>query len=700
MPPRTRARGPPEGGFTHLSQTTRERKPVSSPLLKLRKQQTQTSPKQTLKMVTPPTVVPALTKNKETQTPRKRPLEDNDDEELERALKRPNTEPRPPRPQYGSTPLFGDRNRSALTPSRFVRNRPHPRKPLPRFNPLEAEAQRVRESLPKPVEAAPAPEASITESPTSTPKKEWFVGRVFGSLKKKIFGSGGEETPTPQEPATPTPAAPPAPALHENPFEAAPINPRRAAQTTRLARITSQQKQAETAKRSDMQATVEDAMDSPAQEEHDLQTTEVSGSRKRKLDTATDDRQPKKLMLNADENGKPTGSYGLTDEDLEYSDDDNEEEERPSQTPPSTAKITQSQNMTQKNDVSQPFQSEQSAILKTPGTLGLDNFEPSFSTRGKALRSAMKANPNNTSKKVAFSSQLEHYRVFGNMGPAGEYRGDLFHRKDPKTPEEHDFANTSPMSLDTPSTTTPAHIDKQRTYNNTHSNFRANRLDAANNATGAWAKTQEKTPVITNKSGHFEVPFVDDDSSEQGSPASGEPEEQTPVPSAPKISHASLPDTDERLDKARQEAQRYAPNRRSRLSNVEPVERSRSTSPAPMTAATADLDDAEEMRKAQQWAANIEWPEPTTYENADEETKEKMREAEEWAKSIKWPEPQTYVEAGLVSPYIDQLLRERWTKEDDRLTHQFWSKEFTDVDRMMNAAKAAGKTLELVYEED
>ena len=71
---------------------------------------------------------------------------------------------------------------------------------------------------------------------------------------------------------------------------------------------------------------------------------------------------------------------------------------------------------------------------------------------------------------------------------------------------------------------------------------------------------------------------------------------------------------------------------------------------------------------------------------------EQMREAEEWAAGLNWPKPVTYVEAGLCSDYMDNLIRSRWTEEDDRMAHEFWDPEFDDVSRMMDAAKAQGKT--------
>lgn len=693
MPPRTRAAGPPEGGFTQLQAATREKKPKSKS--HERRPKAMLNPRKHKKMVKSPVAAPALTEGKAAQTPQKRALEDADAEVPERALKRPNTEPRP---QHKPTFLFGDRNRSALTPGRhsasISKNRrlalsQSARRPYHSTNPFDAEANEVQAALPKPQETSQPTDTAATETPT---RQTGIVGRVFGSIRRSLFGGRGEDDASGSQ--SPTPEANP---IETNPFEAAPIAPRRAAQSSRLARLVNSPRRSTTSPASTQQASVEDAPESPVQKEHDLQTVEVPGSRKRKLDIATEERQPKKPMLNADENGNITGSFGISLEDLEYSDDEegdviaeSTEQASATQERPTTQNTPAQQQIAH---VSEPTEPEQPEAIEATGSLGLDNFEPPFTTRGKKLRSAIKSKPNVTGKKVGFSSNLtsEHF-YYRDLGPAGEYKGTLFAPGGPQTPNDNtnNFTDASPMNLDTPSTTASEKIERRGTDLNTLHNAAANVSNAMGGKKPWWDQTHE-TPSnqkITNTSGHFEVPYVDD------SPAQDEP---TTVPSAPKIPHASLPDTDERLNKARQEAQQYKPKQSSRLSNVQPA-RSRSTSPNPTAATNILTDEAEKMREAEEWARNLDWPTPQPY--ADPEAEEKMREAEEWAATINWPKPQTYVEAGLCSPFIDQLLRDKWSKEDDRLTHDFWTKEFREVSNMMDAAKAAGTKLELVYDED
>ncbi|ETN37367.1 uncharacterized protein HMPREF1541_08358 [Cyphellophora europaea CBS 101466] len=641
--PRTRAAGPPEGGYQQLP--TPKRKP--------RIQKSQTS----LKM---PTAV---------KTPRKRLHEDHDDDTAdERSMKRVNTEPRARStflfdPAHGRSQLTPGRKNASISRNRRIAASQSARKPYRAENPFAARALDVQASIAKPQEPE-KPEEETSQPVIDTPtKSQGIVGRLFGSIRKTIFGGStdspgftrGSESPTPQQ----------------NPFEAAPIAPRRAAQISRLARLARQSSETTTddvASSTAKQPTVEGSENSPPEDDHELQTTQVTGTNKRKLDTATEDRPPKKVMLNADENGRVTGSYGITDAELEISSDEEDDEENNGQS------------------VQYPRLPVEEPPTKTPTGTGLDNFEPSFSRRGQflsgqKLRSAMKSKPN-PGKKVGFSSSLTSTKeVWPDFGPAGQYNGSLFTYTGPYTPEDDNaFSNTSAISLDTQSTTTPSQIDQEGTYNNTYRNKITNQLNLGGDKPW-WDRTPgTETPshqVITNPDGHFSVPDGDD------TPTQEELSQPATVPSAPKIPHASLPDADERLHKARQEAQQYKPKQSSRLSNVEPA-RSRSSSPS-NTLTSGILDDGrQQMQEA--------------YEQTEEEI-EKMREAEEWAASLEWPKPQSYIEAGLCSPYIDQLLRDRWTKEDDQLTHEFWKKEFREVDEMMEAAKSVGKTLELMYEE-
>ena len=79
---------------------------------------------------------------------------------------------------------------------------------------------------------------------------------------------------------------------------------------------------------------------------------------------------------------------------------------------------------------------------------------------------------------------------------------------------------------------------------------------------------------------------------------------------------------------------------------------------------------------------------------------EREHQYDAWAAGLDWPDPQTYVEAGVCSAYIDDLLRKKFTKEDERVTREWWQREFNDVDRAMEEAKRQGKVLDLVSGDD
>ena len=76
---------------------------------------------------------------------------------------------------------------------------------------------------------------------------------------------------------------------------------------------------------------------------------------------------------------------------------------------------------------------------------------------------------------------------------------------------------------------------------------------------------------------------------------------------------------------------------------------------------------------------------------------EREHQFDAWAAGLDWPELQTYVEAGVCSAYMDDLLLKKWTKEDERMTQEWWEREFDDVDRAMEEAKRHGQRLELVW---
>ena len=225
----------------------------------------------------------------------------------------------------------------------------------------------------------------------------------------------------------------------------------------------------------------------------------------------------------------------------------------------------------------------------------------------------------------------------------------------------------------------------------------------------------------------------------------------TPVapPSAPRPSHAELPPSPKQservlpgesppggqlfkrseagqkaLEEQRARANKYKPKNSSGLSHVEPA-RSRSTSPPRSdfsaivtTTATAPADDVPALSD-DNGDASDEAVSPTppsrpltgnigaaiTPIELDNTTKgddgmtdyEREHQFDAWAAGLDWPELQTYVEAGVCSAYMDDLLRKKWTKEDERMTQEWWEREFDDVDRAMEEAKRHGQRLELVW---
>jgi hypothetical protein len=66
---------------------------------------------------------------------------------------------------------------------------------------------------------------------------------------------------------------------------------------------------------------------------------------------------------------------------------------------------------------------------------------------------------------------------------------------------------------------------------------------------------------------------------------------------------------------------------------------------------------------------------------------------DEWAMNLDWPEAQTYEEAGVVSPYIAELVRKNWRQKDTVESIAFWEWEFDEGIKAANEARAQGKEL-------
>ena len=233
------------------------------------------------------------------------------------------------------------------------------------------------------------------------------------------------------------------------------------------------------------------------------------------------------------------------------------------------------------------------------------------------------------------------------------------------------------------------------------------------------------------------------------------PEGSPPAPpSAPRPSHAELPPSpkqgnavlpgeaqsggtlfkangangasEKALEEQRARANKYLPKKKSGLSHVEPA-RSRSSSPPrkdsspATTTATAPADDLPALSDDNGDGSDeptSPTPSPTelvgdigstmTARELDNTTISedgmtdyaREHQYDEWAAGLDWPEPQTYVEAGVCSAYIDDLLRKKWTTDDERITKAWWANEFESVNKAMEGAKRHGRTLQLVYGDD
>ncbi|KPI45153.1 uncharacterized protein AB675_2549 [Cyphellophora attinorum] len=790
MPVTTRRAGPPAGGYQELPEVTRKRKVIptfyipppstpepaspepASPVTAYPEQplsEPASSPSQFVpSSPTPAPISPEASRLRRlaslivnvvrTNTPQavrtpKRPLEDDSDDE--HRPKRINSESRASILKFD--PFDPNRKRSAIIDPKTpisrrlasIRSTQSARQPTRKGEQTRMLLNQLGPKTPL-VQTPAQPEPS----PVSTPSRQGILGTIAGSVTRtfrRTFFGGGSDTAQ-QSPAGST--------IEPNPFEN--NNVPKAATRTNRPPSKSRRTKPQT---SNQQPSVEDS----AEEGEEFQTIQIVGTNKRKMDDQDAPPVKKQRMLNADEFGNPTGRYGLQDDWLEIDDEDDEE-------------------------VATPEESEEPRAAEPENSYkDLEHFQPSSLKRKGILKAAGNApvNGQNT-KKVGFGQNEVKTYYNNSFGPAGIYTGTLFRDdKDPvMTPQTNAFNNDSTPSTHGSAGYTPGPhylhevggafiADSPTTVDNTRTNVveqhwaargadqeekqsYQHKVDALENAAKKKEKAERQKLAFqqaaynemrgikptykgtkeytngninkninqnTNPSGRFQAPEPEDD---DDSVLQEEEPEVTQIPNAPKISHAALPGSNDRLTKARQEAQQYKPKQASRLSQVSAA-RSRSSSPPPPEAGgTQQLSDEETMREAEEWAKGLTWPEPNTYEESarnraerqaafeaedaqqqqeveqHEETPEErakrlddeqqMREADEWAKSIKWPKLKTYVEAGLCSEYIDNLIRSRWTEDDSRIAHEFWSKEFDEVDRMMNAAKAEGKELELLYE--
>lgn len=347
------------------------------------------------------------------------------------------------------------------------------------------------------------------------------------------------------------------------------------------------------------------------------------------------------------------------------------------------------------------------------------------------LRSALRQNANalnigRSAKSVRINSAPNSVKhVYGQYGPAGDYRGST-------------FADISSQATDSPSSLPWSVKDMHSpdTIRNTANNtpFRLDfSIKDPNDA--AW-----RPSPANPRPGQFRLPDFDDEDDEGSSMSLDQVQgDVPPQPSTPRMSHAELPqptplseisgftghtdssiinDTQEiRLNKARSDAQKYKPAKSSRLSLSEQA-RSRSSSPpasdpdfgeSQITAGTLGEQASRTHAPQDSTHKSTSAAKPLTREELDKTDigedgmtdYERAHQYDAWAEELfNEVVPQTYVEAGVVSANVHNLMRKTWTGRDTREAIEFWDKEFEDGLKAAKEAKAQGRELVWVTDPD
>ncbi len=375
------------------------------------------------------------------------------------------------------------------------------------------------------------------------------------------------------------------------------------------------------------------------------------------------------------------------------------------------------------------------------GESSLANTEPSTPRNNRPLsqtplRSALRQTGNNfgtigrSGKTVRINSVPTSAKaVYGQYGPAGEYRGST-------------FADISSQATDSPSDVLPWDVNNmmspntmRNTQENTPYHFDPNVKDPHD---ADW-----RPSPANPRPGTFMLPDYDDEDTEEddtGAATLDQSQGAVPAqpPSTPRMSHAELPqtsptpfdesgftghtdsimvnDTQEiRLNKARSDAQKYKPAKSSRLSLSEQA-RSRSSSPP---------GEYSEFRESQLEVSTPETFRPRNATTAEETTMltaspigredldstvvgddgmtdyQREHQFDAWAEDIfNKITPQTYVEAGVASSYVDNLVEKTWTARDARESVEFWDREFEEGLRAAREAREEGRELVWVTDPD
>lgn len=628
----------------------------------------------------------------------KRVRDDSDVSEEERASKRPST------PFFRRVePSFHERARSArkATPARAIR-------PTKAYSSLQQNRFRLEslEDLPalKPFgeETVVEPEVNTVSAAVTPPQQnqQSRIGWLWNSARKYIPGFRGEENePPPKQdeveqndsPSSSRQAMPRCPLESlDQPFEYPRIEPRPRSELEESYAILRRMKvnkpedfdPVKRAKKWDFAAK---GIARDARLGQQFNTKQVTGTNKRKLtDEPEESEQPAT---------PPRNSFRLPS--VEDDDDDDVAEVAVAQKYPDL-------------------------FLKTPDPKqSLPGPSPLKSALRTGTKSKMNVGFDESSIKPA--SEPPGKTKWRNYGPAGHYTGSTF--RDPSDPlpkksaeKSHDespdfYISTDPKFLQP---NTFGLSDEDITYEVTPEEEAEIEAQLA-----ARAAQSAATPPSAPRPSHAELPS----GPKQGGIINAGDTQPTPLnangrPSTSKPAQSEM----ERIEQQRKMATKYKPKKTSGLSHVEPA-RSRSSSPprASSATATADADNEVPALSDDNGDASDEPTSPSTPSLAatvnaippappelDNTTPgedgmtdyQREHQFDEWAKNLPWPKPQSYVEAGVCSAYMDDLLRTKWTKEDERITREWWTREFDDVQRLMEAASRKGARLELVVGEE
>jgi hypothetical protein len=652
----------------------------------------------------------------------KRPRDEGEVSEDEPAAKRPTPSPAPvvapSTPFFRRVePSFHERARSArkATPARSIR-------PIKAYSAIAPDRFRDEPATDaSDVVPARAPEVTAQQDepavneitpPTPTPEpQQSTVGWLWNSAKKLIpkLRSEDDDVPVATSPVLALTPAQPQPASDQadlrdptlppidwaNPpyFRSEPLDPRvqdrlESIRAARRIRNNPNQIDSHPLETFFKRHPLPTADNMPTEDDNTFNTVQVPGSNKRKL---TDEPEPR----------TPSNSFqppSVEDEDEE--DAQGMSVATPSKQPQTPAPLFQR--------TGAPLKSAMWTGTKAKRTVGFDE---------STIRGPQTEPPK---KRV---------KVYKDLGPAGHYTG--FHFRDPADYKNKTVAQdplftpksrTVDLDDDTPFYSSNPKFHQPNSFGLTLEDLEADpeditpeieaaiaRAEAAD-AAKKLAKAQEEAARAAEAARLAEAAVT-----------------APPPPSAPRPSHAELPSpikpveappkphqtAQEQIEQQRKLLTKYKPKNSSGLARVEPA-RSRSSSPPrasqeDVPALVRDGDISDEPPSPTPPSGNLtgdigsDLPrdlDNTTRGDDGMTDYEREHQYDEWARNLDWPEPQTYVEAGLCSAYIDELIRKKWTEEDDRITAKFWGEEFADVERLMEEARGRGQVLELVYGED